>query len=229
MTHENPEPVAAETAASQPSPPQSVFRSVFAALIAAILAAGVALEIHGFRTGRLFDTDIWEPQGMRRLVHYIGLFLVAAIPVMVFVPWCFAGLVAGLAAAGTVLAAGPLAPLAVLLFLISACALGSRLLGRAPDDSLPGQALATMLGTAVYIFLMTLLARLPVNYPPVWAVLLAIPIAWDRSGVRRRLAACADGARRAELRSWGERAAAALLVFVLGMHWLVALRPEVGP
>jgi len=228
MTHENPEPVAAETAASQPSPPQSVFRSVFAALIAAILAAGVALEIHGFRTGRLFDTDIWEPQGMRRLVHYIGLFLVAAIPVMVFVPWCFAGLVAGLAAAGTVLAAGPLAPLAVLLFLISACALGSRLLGRAPDGSLPGQALATMLGTAVYIFLMTLLARLPVNYPPVWAVLLAIPIAWDRSGVRRRLAACADGARRAELRSWGERAAAALLVFVLGMHWLVALKPEVG-
>ena len=197
-------------------------------LIAAIVAAGVALEIRGFRAGNLFDTDIWEPQGMRRLVHYIALFLVAAVPVMVLVPWCFAGLAIGLAGVGTALAAGPLAPLAVLLFLVSACALGSRLLGRAPDDSLPGQALATMLGSAVYIFPMTFLARLPVNYPLVWAVLLAIPIVRDMAGVRSRLAACADSLRRVELRSWGERAAAALLIFVLGMHWLVALKPEVG-
>ena len=218
MIHHNPEP----------APPRTVLTGAFAALIALILAAGVAVEIRGFRLGNLFDAGIWEPQGMRRLVHYIRLFLAIGIPVLVLVPWCFTGLAVGLAGVGTVLAAGPLAPLAVALFLISACALGSRLLGRAQDDSLPGQALATLLGTSVYIFLMTFLARLPVNYPLVWVLLLAIPIAWDRAGVRRRLAACAGWVRQAELRSWGERAAAALLVFVLGMHWLVALKPEVG-
>ena len=228
MNHENPEPAPAAAAAGQPSALRTVLRAVFAALIALIVAAGVALEIRGFRLGNLFHANTWDPQGMRRFVHYIAVFLVAAVPVMVVVPWCFTGLAVGLAALGTALAAGPLAVLAVALFLISACALGSRLLGRTQDDSLPAQALATMVGTAVYIFLMTLLARLPVNYPLVWVLLLAIPIAWDRAGVRRRLAACAASVRQAELRSWGERAAAALLVFVLGMHWLVALKPEVG-
>lgn len=218
MTRQNPEP----------APPRTVFATAFAALIALTAVAGVVIEIHGFRAGRLFDADIWDREGMRRLVHYIRLFLACAIPVMVLVPWSFTGLAIGLAGLGTVLAAGPVAPLAVALFLISAGALGSRLLGGSGDDSLPGQALATMVGTAVYIFLMTLVARLPVNYPLVWGALLALPIAWDRAGVRRRLAACAGCARQAELRSWGERAAAALLVFVLGMHWLVALKPEVG-
>ena len=198
------------------------------ALIGLILAAGVAIEIRGFQLSSLFLPDIWEPQGMRRFLHYISLFLLIAIPAMVFAPWCFTGLVVGLAAAATVLAAGPLAFLAVVFFLISACALGSRILGRARDTSLPSQALAAMVGTAVYIFLMTFLARLPVNYPLVWSAILAAPIAWDWAGVRLRLAACVERIRRAELRTWGERAAAALLVFVLGMHWLVALKPEIS-
>jgi hypothetical protein len=220
--------VAAASAAGQASPRRSLLGTVFAALIAAMVAAGVALEIHGFRTSDLFHADIWDPRGMRRLVHYICLFLAAAVPVMVLAPWCFTGLAIGLAGVGTALAAGPLALLAVAVFLMSACALGSRLLGGVQDDSVPAQALATMLGTAVYIFAMTMLARLPVNYPLVWVVLLAIPIVWDRAGVLRRLAACARSVRRVELRTWGERGAAALLIFVLGMHWLVALKPEVG-
>jgi len=224
MTQQNPE----STDSGQPSPSRSVLRAAFAALVAAIVAAGVVLEIRGFRAAHLFQADIWAPQGMRRLVHYLCLFLVAAIPIMVFVPWSFTGLAIGLAGVGTALAAGPLALLAVAFFLISACALGSRLLGRDHGDSLPDQALATILGAAVYIFLMTFLARLPVNYPLVWGLLLAIPIAGDLAGFGRRLAACGGWARRAELRTWGERAAAALLVFVLGMHWLVALKPEVG-
>jgi hypothetical protein len=201
---------------------------MFAALIGLILAAGVAIEIHGFRIGNLFAPDLWEPAGMGRFKHYICLFLVIAIPVLVFAPWCFTGLIVALATVGTVLAAGPLALLAVVYFLISASALGSRILGRAQDTSLPTQTLATLVGTAVYIFLMTLLARLPVNYPVVWVALLTLPIAWDWTGVRLRIAAWAGSVRHAELRSWGERAAAALLVFVLGMHWLVALKPEVG-
>jgi hypothetical protein len=225
MTHQNSEPVAP---AGQPSASRTVLGAVFAALVAVIAAAAVFLEVRGFRSGNLLDADIWDPQGMRRLVHYIAVFLVIAVPVMALVPWSFTGLVVALAAFGTALAAGPVAPLAVLFFLISACAIGSLLLGRSNDDSLPSQALATLLGTAVYIFLMTFLARLPVNYPLVWAVLLAAPIAADFARVRRRLAAFFAAIRHAELRSWGERAAAALLVFVLGMHWLVALKPEVG-
>jgi hypothetical protein len=211
-----------------PDPARRVPAGVFAALAGLIVAAGVALEIHGLRIGNLFAQDIWAPDGARRFAHYVCVCLVVAVPVMVLVPWCFTGLAVGLAAVGTALAAGPLALLAVALFLVSACALGSRILGHAHDTSLSGQALATMVGTAVYIFLMTFLARLPVNYPLVWSALLIVPIAWDWRGVRLRLAACGGFVRHAELRSWGERAAALLLVFVLGMHWLVALKPEVS-
>ncbi len=210
------------------APVRTVPAGFFAALAGLIVAAGVVIEICGLRVGNLFAADVWAPDGMRRFVHYIALCLVVAVPVMVFAPWCFTGLALGLAAVGTALAAGPLALLAVVLYLVSACALGSRILGRAHDASLPGQALGTMVGTAVYIVLMTFLARLPVNYPLVWLALLAIPIAWDWHGVRRRLTACAAFVRQAELRSWGERAAALLLVFVLGMHWLVALKPEIS-
>src|SRR5581483_354681 len=90
------------------------------------------------------------------------------------------------------------------------------------------QALATVLGTSIYIFLMTFLARQPVNYPAVWLVLLALPIAVDWRGVRARLAGLADWLRRAELRTWGERLAAALLLFILGMHWLINMKPEIS-
>jgi hypothetical protein len=197
-------------------------------LFGTLLAAAVALEIRGLRNPGLFPADLWEPQGLARLRHYSGLFLLVTIPLLVFAPWCFAGVAIGLAAAATALGAGPAAFLAVVYFLISADALGSRILGRARETSLDGQTLATLTGTAFYLFLMTFLARLPVNYPVVWMVLLGIPIAADWDGVRLRLAACRDGIVKAELRSWGERAAAALLVFVLGMHWLVALKPEVS-
>jgi hypothetical protein len=214
--------------AIRPDPAWRVPAGVFAALAWLIVAGGLAIEIRGLRTGNLFTTEVWDPAGMRRLLHYIALCLAVAVPAMALVPWCFTGMAVGLAAIGTAVAAGPMALGAVVLFVISACAVGSRILGRVQDTSLASQALATMAGTAVYIFLMTFLARLPVNYPLVWAALLALPIAWDWSGVRRRLGACADFVRRAELRSWGERAAALLLVFVLGMHWLVALKPEVS-
>ncbi len=75
---------------------------------------------------------------------------------------------------------------------------------------------------------MTLAARLPVHYPAVWAALLAIPILIDPRQAWRGITDLAATIRRIELRSAGERASFALLIFLLGMHWLVALQPEVS-
>src|SRR5579883_658817 len=209
-------------------PPSQPASCLFAAFLGAVLAVVLLLEAHGLSTSGLFVPDIWEPFGLRRLLHFIALFLLITVPLMVLAPWSYTGLVAGLVTAATAWAAGPMALLAVLLFVTAAGALGSRLLGKSHDTSLPSQALSIMTGTAVYIFLMTFLARLPVNYPAVWALLLVLPIAWDWGGVRRRARALADWLRSAELRTWGERAAAALLVFLLAMHWLVAMKPEIS-
>src|ERR1035437_6441975 len=78
----------------------------------------------------------------------------------------------------------------------------------------------------VWIFLMTFLVRLPVNYPAVWAGLLAIPILADLRGVRRRIRTWWAVLRGARLECMWERSAFAVLVFFLLANWFVALMPE---
>ena len=90
------------------------------------------------------------------------------------------------------------------------------------------QLCATLSGIGVYVFLMTFLVRLPVNYPAVWGAMLAIPILLDLRGVGSRMRDWASSLRRVELRGWWERATLALLVFLLVAHWLVALKPEIS-
>jgi hypothetical protein len=104
--------------------------------------------------------------------------------------------------------------------------LGSKLLGASDDSSADNQLCATLLGIAVYIFLMTFLARLPVNYPAVYLILLAIPVLIDIRGVGRRLASWGSALVRSRPRPRPQVAAFALLVFVLGMHWLIVPQPE---
>jgi glycosyltransferase involved in cell wall biosynthesis/4-amino-4-deoxy-L-arabinose transferase-like glycosyltransferase len=195
-------------------------------LIFLVFLGVLGLEVYGFRTGHLFSQHIWEPVGLQRLARFGGEYLAIAAPLLLIVPWTFAGLILGLTILGTAIAVGPQAVLATAFFLIASCALGSKLLGRAEEDSVETHLCATLLGMGVWIFLMTFLARLPVNYPAFWAVLLALLVAWDLRGVWRRLAYWGKKIRSAELRPPGERAAFALLVFVLLMHWLVVLKPE---
>jgi hypothetical protein len=154
------------------------------------------------------------------------MYLGVSVPILLMAPWSFAGFIAGLAAAGTAISVGPQALLAVAFFLISSCALGSRLLGRKQSDDTQSQLFSTLLGIGVWIFLMYFLARFPVNYPAVWAALLAIPVLLDLHGAWRRLTRWIDLLRTAELRCAGERAAFAVLVFFLLAHWFVALMPE---
>ena len=73
---------------------------------------------------------------------------------------------------------------------------------------------------------MTLTARIPVNYPAVWAAALAIPILLDARGVVQRFRDLAARLRSISLPGWPERIAFALLAFVLCIHWFAALEPE---
>ena len=191
-----------------------------------MLLGVLGVEVYGFRTGHLFSQHIWEPVGLQRLARFGGEYLAIAVPLLLMVPWTFAGVVFGLTILGTAISVGPQAVLATAFFLVASCALGLRLLGRTKEDSVETHLCATLLGMGVSIFLMTFLARLPVNYPAFWAVLLAVPVAGDLRGVWRRLVYWGTRIRSAELRPAGERAAFALLVFVLLMHWLVVLKPE---
>ena len=73
---------------------------------------------------------------------------------------------------------------------------------------------------------MTFLARVPVNYPVVWGAILAVPLLLDVRGVRDRIAGWIALLRPGRRPAIAERAAWAVLLFVLVAHWLVALKPE---
>jgi hypothetical protein len=223
-----PPPTFSESEVGQAVPPAqpAASRQWDVWLVFLVFLAALGLEVYGFRTGHLFSQHIWEPVGLQRLARFGGIFLAVAAPLLLIVPWTFAALVFGLTILGTAIAVGPQPVLATAFFLIACCALGLKLLGRSKEDSIATHLCATLLGIAVCIFLMTFLARLPVNYPAFWAVLLALPVACDLRGVWRRLAYWGRRIGSAELRPPGERAAFALLVFVLLMHWLVVLKPE---
>jgi hypothetical protein len=160
------------------------------------------------------------------LIHYAKSYWAASLAILAAVPVAFAPLVALLVAVCTTLAIGPLAVLAVAAFLIASCALGSKLLGAKGDSSADDQLCATLLGIGVYIFLMTFMARLPVNYPAAYLILLAIPVLLDIRGVGRRLASWGKAVVTLRARPRSQVAAYALLVFVLGMHWLLIPQPE---
>jgi glycosyltransferase involved in cell wall biosynthesis len=198
----------------------------FTPVVAAVFLCSLAIEAHGFLTANLFSQDIWEPIGVKRFLKYIGMFVGIAFPLLTMVPWTFAAAVTALTAAGTAFAIGPLALLAVAFYLISSCAVGSRLLGRKHSDSPESQVFSTLLGAAVWICAMNLVARIPVNYPAVWAALLAIPVLLDGRGAWRRIERWWQLLRGAELRRYPERIAFAAVVFVLLAHWFVALMPE---
>jgi len=180
----------------------------------AILLALIAIEIYGFVTTHPWTQEIWYPIGLARLRFYAGLFAGIATPLVIFVPWALAPLAAILVAAGTIHAVGWAATVAPLLFLASSYSLGSRLVRRSDF------ALATLLGASVYVFLMTVTARLPIHYWWAWLIVLALPLPYFRLPYRSRARKRAEGL-------W-EYLSLALLLFILVIHWLLVLKPEAG-
>ena len=196
-------------------------------LLAALAAALVGLEIYGFSSGDLFAQEIWQPLGLEHLARYTAVWLLLGLPVLIFLPWLFVPLVVAGGLVLSAVAAGPLAVLAPALFLVSACALGCALL-RPREEGIETQLLATLLGGSVFVFAMYLTARLPVQYPAVWLVALAAPVAFGWRGVLRRGRGMAATLRTAARGGAAERFALAFLLFILGMHWLATLKPETG-
>jgi hypothetical protein len=188
------------------------------ALFAIVFGALVAAEIYGLATGHLFAQPLWFPAGLRRFEHFTGGYLALAGTILLVIPWSFVGLMGVLLLALTAISVGALPLLAVVYFLVSCWALG-RLIGGTAMRPL----ISMLLGLAAYMFLMTLLARVPVHHAWVWIIVLSIPIAAQAKHlpVRTRI-------QLPELRTWSERAAFALLAYFVVAHWFVALKPEIS-
>lgn len=201
--------------------PERAITRLAAALCWCILAAFLGLSAWGFSNGHLFRQFIWLPWGLHRLIHFAALFFGFSAPLLAMFPWAYAAVFPALLAGGSVVAEGPLAVGAVLFFLFSANALGARLLRKGSS-----QITGTLAGIGVYALIMTLTARLPIQYAALWVAALAVPIALDARNCLERLKEWGRRLRAIELPSWRQRMALALLLFVLCIHWFAALEPE---
>ncbi len=202
-------------------------RQGFAAILAAaLLIWTTGEEVYGFVSQRLFSQMVWMPWGLHRFIHFAGLYAAGCFTILLFAPWGFTTLAVFLVTAATVLSTGPLPVLGVALFLVSSCALGSRIVGKHTEAGLERDVLSTLLGAAVWVFVFTLTARVPIHTGVTWLILLALPIALDWRGALDRLLCWLASIRAIELRSWSERLAFALLAFVLIAQWVGSLAPE---
>ena len=191
----------------------------------AALLALVAVELFGFLSGHPWTQEIWYPEGIARFRFYTALFIGVATPVVILAPWLVVPLAVAFTAAATVHAVGWAATLAPLLFLVSAWSLGSLLL-RSKDKKLETQLIATLLGSGIYVLLMTLTARLPIHYRSVWLPVMLAPLTCVRGSGWRVLLHQSRERERAE--GLSSHLAVALLVFILLIHWLLVLKPEAG-
>jgi hypothetical protein len=187
------------------------------------------LFVRGCVDGGLFTRNPWEPTGQERLIYYSAIW--AGVSVLLGVHRTarrfLLPLMATAGLAGTVIAVGPRAVLATILFLASSYVVGRALTRRFGDAASLSKFVALLTGVAAWMFLIGLLVHLPVNYPLLYVVLLGAPVVWRyRDAVQGVLdLAEAFGPRRLGVADY---AAASACGFAYGAQLMVSWKPEVG-
>lgn len=188
------------------------FRLGNAALAWALLALMAVLLVYGIVHERLFLSTRWLPEGVTAFLMYAAGFAVCGALWLLRAPGWLPHATLLIAVMWAAWWWGPLAPLAVLYFLAS-----SNALGRCVSATRNG-TLATLLGAAVWMLLLWIALHFYWNRWWIYAMVFAIPFVFRRPSWR--IEAQAKGPR--------EGLALALLLFVLGAHFLVSLKPEIS-
>ncbi len=189
--------------------------------VGAVLLALLASTVYSLGHEKLFEQFIWSRAGLQRFLIFTGCYWLAFTLVSLWKPAVFP-LAAGLCAlAFTVAAAGAIPTAVVILVLFASLVLGEWMLP--PTDPW----LAMLLGLSVYMTAVSLAALVPVNYPPVYLAALVAPVLARPRAALAWIARAKSLARPLRL-TRPEQLAAGALIFVLLLHWLAALEPEVG-
>jgi hypothetical protein len=197
---------------------------------AAVFAALVCVA-YAFGQQKLLQEDVWTHTGLKRFAIFALCYVLFFAAFSLWKPGLFPAAAGVLSLLYSFAAAGPVALLTVALVLLSSLALGQAILARRrpfETDSATGGILAILLGLSTYMFVLSVAAHAPINYAWVYLAVLAIPLIWNWRTAALCLERIPALGRPLHL-SRMEQLAFAALVFVLLLHWLVALQPEVGP
>lgn len=187
------------------------------------LAVVACCAISGFSHERLFEQPLWSAQGLHRLAGFSAVFWIVAGLIL----WLRPGWLGALVPASVLVYSvwwcsrffTPVAPLAVIYFLGSSFLLG-RWVARKADG-----ITALLLGLSVWIFFISIVVRFPGNTRPAYFIAFAVPYVMRGADLRPALGnvlSTFSSLRRKEAAGF------AVLLFVLLLHWMVALKPEVS-
>jgi len=197
-----------------------------ATLVALIFCAG-----YGFADQHLFQQFIWTPLGLRRFLIFAGCYAGCFAAFSWWKPHLFPAVVLTMVLAFSIAAVGILPILTVGLILLASEVLGRLILTRGgplENDSI-STLLAMLAGLSVYMLVVSLAAHVPITYPAVYLAMLVAPLLWGRRAALACLAKAARFWMPARSLNRSGQFACGLLIFVLLLHWLVALEPETGP
>ena len=180
-----------------------------------ILAALACSAVYGFRQEHLFSQPLWSDQGRAGFLGYTAVFWSVAALLIASVPRWTGQIIAAIALLYTIWWSGLAAPLAV-LYMLGAFLLTGRILVRESDA-----LTSTLLGLATWMEAIWIALHFPVNRPAVYVIAFAIPYLIEGRRLRQYLRLPALPDRRSA-------AALSVLLFVLGAHWLLTLRPEIS-
>lgn len=196
------------------------------ALAWAVLGIAAISAIYGFVHEHLFAQRLWTHDAVGRLVRFAAAFWIVAGVLLWRRPKWFVPVVAVFVLMYSVwwcsIYFNPLAPLAVIYLLGSCFLLGVLAAPRA--DGLT----ALLLGLALWTFAISIAVYFRVNTGPVYAIAFGIPYVLTAPRMKPAIASLRSiGNRPGDAKLWTSPAMAVLL-FVLLMHWLIALKPEVS-
>jgi hypothetical protein len=192
------------------------------------LAVLLALFWHGLHDHHLLGETSWTPEGLYRLIWWIQRFAIYLLLIVLWRPGWLIPLTLGGSILYTALGVGLVPVFVVGFFLLSSVTLGRWILKAKEDTEALDDLLALLAGVAVYMFTVGVLVRFPVNYPVVYGILFALPIAlrWQNACeiLHRLLMAFRSGDQDSRL----QQLSCGLFLFVLCSQWLVVLKPEVS-
>ena len=190
--------------------------------VALVLLSGISG--YGFWSESLFEKETWSSLGLDRLAQVGTVYIPAAVAVYFWKPFFATPLFLLLATLYSFAVVGPLAPLCVLFFLCSSFLLGRLLF---PGEGALDDLLALLLGIGIWMLLIGAAAHFPVNTPLTYLATLSIPFVIGRRLIRPGLGAVLSWFRPQPI-SLSSYIALLLLLFVVLIHYLAALKPEVS-
>lgn len=212
--------------AVQPSDGFLSRRARIAGWIVFCLSLGVSIWgvcSHGF-----LKQTIWQPVGLLRMELLAFCYTAWSAIFFVVAPAWFVPATMGVLLIAFAAAVGPLAPAAVLFFLFSCFVTGALLLPERETPDPVGKLLQLLLGISVWMSLIWIAVRFPVNYTAVYLVALSVPLAIRPRLTLACLTACASLFRPLRFPRRSDYWPLGLAAFPLICHFLLIPKPEMG-